>query len=414
MASVKAYSLTRKACYFGYVIQAVVNNLVSLLFVVFNAEPYHISVEGLGRLVLFNFVAQITIDLLSIYIVPRFGYRKCVILAQLSSGIGFVLLGILPQILSPYIGIVIAILFLAVGSGFIEVLISPMIEALPSANKAGNMSFLHSFYSWGQVITVLVTTLLLLPLGRNHWYWLPILWSVLPFFNTILFYKAEILQLNADREGTADLRSVLRDRNFYLFLVLMLCAGASEIAMVQWSSFFVEVGFSVPKWIGDLFGPCMFAVLMGSGRMVYGLFGNRIPLGRLLKVSALLCVCCYFLVAVSNSSILSVIGCAVCGLSISVMWPGVLSLASGHFNKGGSAMFSLLAMFGDIGCALGPWLLGLIADRADSAGISAQYAAALGLQGSQPGMQLGFLAVAVFPLLMFALLASARRQRPNQ
>lgn len=406
----KQYALTRKASYLGYVIQAVVNNLLSLLFVIFNAQPYGISVERLGRLVFINFMAQLVIDALSMYIVPRFGYRKCVISAQFCSGVGFVLLGILPRVMEPYAGIVIAMLFLAVGSGFIEVLISPIIEALPSDNKAGSMSFLHSFYSWGQAVTVSVTTLLLLLIGREHWYWLPFFWSVLPFVNTGLFAKADILELRADRENASDRFSVLRDGKFYLFLLLMLCAGASEIAMVQWSSFFVEVGFSVPKWIGDLLGPCMFAILMGLGRMLYGLFGNRIPVLRVITVSALVCIGCYLLVAFSSSSVLSVIGCAVCGLSISVMWPGTLSLASACFKQGGSVLFSMLAMFGDLGCALGPWLLGLVSDLTDSSGVSQQYAAAFGLSGGQPGMQLGFLAVSVFPLMMLTVLLLARRR----
>lgn len=406
----KQYTLTRKASYLGYVIQAVVNNLLSLLFVIFNAQPYGISVERLGRLVFINFMAQLVIDALSMYIVPRFGYRKCVISAQFCSGVGFVLLGILPRVMDPYAGIVIAMLFLAVGSGFIEVLISPIIEALPSDNKAGSMSFLHSFYSWGQALTVSVTTLLLLLIGREHWYWLPFFWSVLPFVNTCLFAKADILELRADRENASGRFSVLGSGKFYVFLLLMLCAGASEIAMVQWSSFFVEVGFSVPKWIGDLLGPCMFAILMGLGRMLYGLFGNRIPVLRVITVSALVCIGCYLLVAFSSSSVLSVIGCAVCGLSISVMWPGTLSLASACFKQGGSALFSMLAMFGDLGCALGPWLLGLVSDLADSSGVSQQYAVALGLGGGQPGMQLGFLAASVFPLMMLTVLLLARRR----
>ncbi len=396
--------LTKKACYIGYVIQAVVCNLLPLLFVVFNAEPYNISLEKLGRLILVNFTAQLIIDFLAIYIVQIFGVKPSVVFAQGCAAFGFVLLGVLPRIMDPYIAITVSVIFLATGSGLIEVLISPIVEALPSDNKAGSMSFLHSFFSWGQAITVIVTTLLLLLIGRNNWFYIPLIWAVLPAINTLLFAKSPIIDPGSGGGFKGGLK-LLKNRRFYLFLFLMLAAGASEISMSQWASFFVEIGFNVPKWIGDLLGPCMFAILMGLGRTLYGLFGKNIPIMKALLSLSALSVICYLLVALSNSPILSVLGCAFCGFSVSLMWPGVLSVSAENFKQGGTAMFSLLAMLGDFGCSIGPWILGLIAEITTENGIALQYKIALNLTGNEPGMQLGFLITGIFPLSMFLILA---------
>lgn len=391
-----SYKITKTACYFGYIIQAVVNNLTALLFVVFNAEPYGISLEKLGRLIFVNFIAQLVIDALSVYIVPRIGYKRCVLLAQFCSGFGYVLMAVLPFIVSAYIGIMLSIIVLAIGSGFIEVLISPIIEALPTENKAGNMSLLHSFYCWGQVLTVTVTTLILLVIGRKNWFILPLFWSVLPFVNTFLFSKAEIVELKTDESNFKTPFAIFKNKSFCFYVVLMLCGGASELAMAQWSSFFVEVGFSVDKWLGDLFGPCMFAAFMGIGRILFAGFSKRVQLDKVLMWCALLCVICYLLVGFSNSAVLGIIGCAVCGLSVSVMWPGTLSLGAKKFASSGTVIFSLLAIFGDLGCALGPWILGIVADFTQKNIL---------WQGSSTnGMQFGFITASVFPLIMFIVL----------
>lgn len=405
----KKYRRTKIACYLGYVIQAVVNNLTSLLFVIFNSEAYGITQEELGRLIFINFFAQLIIDALSIYIVPKLGYRKCVVFAQFCSGIGFILLGLLPTVITPYLGLIIAVIFLATGSGFIEVLISPIIEALPNDNKAGSMSFLHSFYCWGQALTVMVTTLLLLIIGRNNWFVLPYIWSVLPFINTALFLRAPILELEGDKDHSFKLSSVFKNKSFYLFLLLMFCAGASELAMVQWSSYFVEIGFSVDKWLGDLLGPCLFAILMGFGRVFYATLGKKLPPASAIMFCSALCVVCYLTVAFSDSAVLSIIGCVLCGISVSVMWPGVLSLASEHFKGSGASLFSVLAMFGDLGCAVGPWLLSIVSQTSAQNGLAEKYGNILRLSGAEPGMQLGFLITSIIPLLMFfTLLCSSK------
>lgn len=400
----KNFSLTRRACYLAGIIQAVVNNLTSLLFVIFNARPYDISLEKLGRLIFINFFAQLVIDFLSIYIVPKFGYRKCVVCAQFCSAVGLAMLGILPNILPPYIGLVISILLIAVGSGLIEVLTSPIIEALPSDDKTGNMSFLHSFYCWGQALTVIVTTILLHFIGRQNWQWLPIFWAVFPAVNTYLFYKAPILELEGDKSHSFKLSSVFKNKAIFLFLFLMFASGAAEISMVQWSSFFVEVGFGTPKWLGDLLGPCLFAIFMGCGRVFYSLVGGKLNSKLFLMYLALLCVVCYVVVGVSDNAILSVITCAVCGIGVSAMWPGVISLAAERFKGSGMSLFSILAIFGDLGCAVGPWVLSIVSELSNQNGLSLAYADALNLSGNEPGIQLGFLVTALIPFGMFIIL----------
>ncbi len=398
------YSLTKSACYLGYAIQAVVNNLTSILFIIFNSKPFNLTQEELGRLVFINFFSQLIVDFLSIYIVPKIGYKKCVVLAQACSFMGFVFLGALPNIIHPYSGLVVAIIFLAIGSGFIEVLISPICEALPSKNKAGSMSFLHSFYCWGQAATVIITTLLLLFWGREKWLYIPFFWAILPAINTVLFSVAPILELEGDKNRSFKLQSVLKNKQFYLFLILMFCAGASELTMVQWTSFFVETGFSVEKWIGDILGPCTFAIFMGIGRVLYALCGKKIRPDLIIMVFALVCTGTYLVVAFSNSAVLTIISCAICGISVSVMWPGVFSSAAEKFKGSGASLFSVLAMFGDLGCAIVPWILGFISDFSTSNGVADKFAKVFNLSGSQAGIQFGFLVTALVPFSMFTIL----------
>lgn len=385
----------------GYVIQAVVNNLTSLFFVIFSAKPFNLTEEQLGRLIFINFAVQLVIDFLSIYIVPKLGYRKCVVTAQASSAVGFIMLGILPIILPPFIGLILAIMFLAIGSGLIEVLVSPIVEALPDDNKAGNMSFLHSFYCWGQAATVIVTTLLLHIIGKSNWFYIPFIWAILPIINTFLFARVPILELKGDKEHSFKLQSLKNQKNFYLFLFLMFSAGASELAIVQWSSYFIDVGLNIEKWLGDIIGPCLFAIVMGIGRVLFAIFGRKFKITSVISIMALLCTICYLVVAFSVNITLTVVACAFCGLSVSVMWPAVFSLAAEKFPKSGTSLFSLLAMFGDLGCATGPWILGFVADTADKSGIANEYANTIGASGAQSGLQLGFLVTSIIPFVMF-------------
>ena len=400
----KSYKNTKKACYLGYVIQAVVNNLASLFFVIFSAQPFNLSEEKLGRLILINFTAQLVIDFLSIYIVPKFGYRKCVVTAQASSAVGFILLGLLPRCISPFMGLVIAILFLAIGSGFIEVLISPIVEALPSDNKAGSMSFLHSFYCWGQAATVVFTTVFLLIIGKHNWFYIPFFWSVLPIINTFLFAKVPILELNGDKEQSFSLSLLKSEKSLYLLLFLMFTAGASELAIVQWSSYFIEMGLGVKKWLGDILGPCFFAIIMGLGRVFFAVFGKRFKTTSVITVMALLSSICYLIVALSGNVASTIIACGFCGFTVSVMWPGVFSIAAERFPESGASLFSLLAIFGDLGCATGPWILGFVADIAEKNNSLRVLANKLMGLSSHFGIQFGFLVTSLIPFSMFLVL----------
>lgn len=375
------YKHTLRACYLGYITQAIVNNLAPLLFIIFQNQ-YHISFEMIGRLILINFGTQIVADILSVKYVDRIGYRKAAVMAHIFCSIGLMSLGVLPLIMPvPYMGLVIAVMIYAIGGGIIEVLVSPIVEFLPGDEKASAMSLLHSFYCWGQVGVVLLTTLLLKVIGSSYWFVLPILWAFIPLYNIKNFLKVPIIEPHEDAP-TMSIGELLSTRGFMIALLLMLCAGASEITMSQWSSLFAEKGLQVPKVVGDLLGPCFFAVLMGIGRSIYGIWGHKINLNRALMASGILCVICYAVTIFVQNPLISLLGCAVTGLSVSLMWPGTFSVTSATYPMGGTAMFGMLAIFGDIGAAVGPWIAGVVSD-------------AVGL-----GLKAGLLVAIVFPVIL--------------
>lgn len=375
------YKHTLRACYLGYITQAIVNNLAPLLFIIFQNQ-YHISFEMIGRLILINFGTQIVADILSVKYVDRIGYRKAAVMAHIFCSIGLMSLGVLPLIMPvPYMGLVIAVMIYAIGGGIIEVLVSPIVEFLPGDEKASAMSLLHSFYCWGQVGVVLLTTLLLKVIGSSYWFVLPILWAFIPLYNIKNFLKVPIIEPHEDAP-TMSIGELLSTRGFVIALLLMLCAGASEITMSQWSSLFAEKGLQVPKVVGDLLGPCLFAVLMGIGRSIYGIWGHKINLNRALMASGILCVICYAVTIFVQNPLISLLGCAVTGLSVSLMWPGTFSVTSATYPMGGTAMFGMLAIFGDIGAAVGPWIAGVVSD-------------AVGL-----GLKAGLLVAIVFPVIL--------------
>jgi fucose permease len=391
---------TRRACYAGYVTQAIVNNLAPLLFVVFQTR-YAIPYELLGRLVLLNFGTQLVTDLVAVRVVDRTGYRGPLVLAHACCVLGLLLLALLPSALaSPYLGLGLAIVVYAIGGGLLEVLVSPVVEALPSPQegKAAAMSLLHSFYCWGQVAVVLGTTVGLALLGRDAWQLLPALWAVVPLVNLLLFLRVPMPPTLPDHHRTP-LRRLLSAPAFLGALVLMLCAGAAELTMSQWSSLFAEQGLRLPKVWGDLAGPCLFAALMGVGRIMYGVWGEKLPLASVVAGCGALATVCYLVTVLSGNPALSLVGCALCGLAVSVLWPGTFSLAAARFPAGGAAMFGVLAVFGDAGAAVGPWLAGVVADASAmdrmAPGPLSNALAALGVSG----LRAGLLIVTVFPLL---------------
>ena len=361
MMSSQKYNKTIYASYLGYVTQAAVNNLAPLLFLIFQ-NTYGFSLAQITLITTLNFVIQLLVDLLSAYFVDRIGYRISIVAAHVFAAAGLVGLSLLPSLLpNAYAGILLAVVLYAVGGGLIEVLISPIVEACPSENKAAAMSLLHSFYCWGTVAVIALSTLFLFAFGKENWRFLPILWAVLPIANGIWFCFVPIESLTGDREGMG-FRELLTNKTFWVLFVLMIAAGASEQGMSQWASAFAEKGLGVSKTVGDLAGPCLFSIMMGSSRAFYGKFGERIPLLRFIRISSILCIAAYLMAALIPNPVLSLVGCALCGLSVGILWPGVFSMASARLPLGGTTMFALLALSGDVGCSSGPTLVGLVAD----------------------------------------------------
>lgn len=357
------YNHTIKACYVGYITQAIVNNFIPLLFLTFQ-RTYSIPLAQITLLVSLNFVVQLVVDMLAAKFVDKIGYRVSVVAAHLFCAAGLVGLGILPELLpNPLSGLILAVCCYAVGGGMIEVLISPIVEACPTEKKSAVMSLLHSFYCWGSVGVILVSTIFFTLFGIGNWQILSILWAVIPLANAFVFARVPIRTLVEEGEGLS-LRQLFSMKLFWIFAMLMVCAGASEQAMSQWASAFAESGLGVSKTIGDLAGPCLFAVLMGTSRVFYAKYSERVKLTSFMKGSAILCIISYLIACFSPIPLLALAGCALCGLSVGIMWPGTFSLASEACPKGGTAMFAMFALFGDLGCSLGPTIVGTISGQA--------------------------------------------------
>lgn len=358
MNSNTGYSRTIKASCLGYVTQAVVNNLAPLLFLTFQ-ELYNISMERITLLITINFTIQLFVDLLSAGLIDKVGYRRAIVFAHMCSAAGIGGMAVFPAMCgNAYLGLVLSVVLYAIGGGLIEVLISPIVEACPTEKKDASMSLLHSFYCWGHVIVVIVTTLFFAVFGRTWWKVLCALWALLPVCNAIYFGRVPIRSLNEEQEPMP-WRGMFSEKLFLIFVLLMFCAGASEQAMSQWASVFAESGLQVPKEAGDLAGPCMFAALMGVSRLTYARFSDRISLKRFMLGSSVLCIVSYVLAVFSENPVLGLAGCGLCGLSVGILWPGTYSLASRSLPGGGTAMFAFLALAGDLGCTLGPTVVGM-------------------------------------------------------
>lgn len=406
------YKHTKYASYIGYITQAIVNNLAPLLFVTFQ-EEFQISLANISLLIVINFGTQILTDILAARYIDRIGYRTGAVLAHAFSFVGLISMGVLPNILpSPYLGLVLATVVNAIGGGLIEVLISPIIESLPGDEKEASMSLLHSFYCWGQVSVVLLSTLFFVVIGANHWFYLPVIWSIIPLVNAFLFSKVPLCKL-VEEEDVVPMRKLMKARLFWVFILLMVCAGASELAMSQWASMFAEKGLHVSKTMGDLLGPCAFAVLMGISRVFYGIKGTKINLKHALLISGGLCIISYMVTVFSKSPVLSLIGCAFTGLSVGLMWPGVFSLTAKYFKNGGTAMFAYLALAGDIGCVSGPSLVGLISSRVSTKDATIFHRIFNNLGPSEIGLKSGLMLAILFPLALCILLFFLHRQREN-
>jgi len=386
-----SYKSTKIACFVGFVVQAIINNFLPILFIIFNAKPYNLNYEQLGRLLFINFFVQLIVDTATPLIVRKTGYRGAAVICHGLAAFGLCLLGILPALFQShaYICIVIAIVVYASGSGIIEVCISPIVELLPGDKKGADMAFSHSFYCWGQAFTVLVSTLLIFIMGQDKWYFIPIIWAIIPLINMFNFMRVPIIEDHTPISKTA--KSLLKNRDFWLFAIIMICAGASEIAMAEWASLFAQKALGIPKTVGDLLGPCAFAICMGSGRVIFGLLDGKFNPKKALIINNILCIGCYVGVGVFNIPALSLIACALCGFTVSLSWPGTYSMAARHFPTGGTLMFSILALCGDFGCSMGPWLLGIVANKST--------------------LETGFIVLAIFPAIMVITASLLRKEK---
>jgi len=387
----KNYKKTLRACYFGFITQAIVANFTPLLFLKFHTE-YGIPLGQIALISTTFFFTQLIVDILCAKYVERIGYRRAVVVSEAASAVGLIGLAFLPDLLpSPFAGIIISVIIYAIGSGLIEVLVSPIVEACPFEKKESVMSLLHSFYCWGTVAVILLSTLFFNIFGISNWKWMACIWAVLPLYNIYNFMTCPIEYLVEDGQGMS-VGELLKSPLFWTGIILMICAGASEISMSQWASAFTESALGIEKRMGDLAGPCMFAVMQGVSRVIYGKYGNRIDLTKYMMGSGALCLICYILASVSHNPLLSLVGCIMCGFSVGIMWPGTISIMSKRLPVGGTAMFALLAMAGDIGGSVGPAAVGIVT------------------QSANDNLQVGMLSASVFPFVLIMMLLLMRRQ----
>ena len=404
-----SYTTTRHSAHVAYVVQAVVNNLAPLLFVVFHTA-LDVPVAQLGALAALNFGVQLLTDLVAVRVVDRIGYRRPMVAAHALAALGLVLLAVLPFVLpSPFVGLCVAVVVYGIGGGLLEVLVSPIVEHLPQPEeaKAAGMAFAHSFYCWGQLAVVVLSTALLAVVGSDLWPLLPVLWALVPLANLAVLLRVPMPGTVPDEHRTS-LRSLFGTPLFLAALVLMATGGAAELTMAQWSSFFAEQGTGVPKEVGDLLGPGLFALLMGLGRVAYGLWGHGVPLRPLLAASGVATAVCYVVAATAAVPVVSLVACALCGLTTALLWPGTFSLTSARFPLGGAAMFAVLALAGDAGGTFGPLGVGLFADLA--AGPLAGVAAALP-PDTGTGLRVGMLLSAAVPAVFALTVLVSGRER---
>ncbi len=381
MTSKFTYKSTIKAAFTGYIVLAVVNGFLPLLFLTFQKQ-YGLPLSQITLLITINFAVQILTDSASTLFIDKIGYRAAMLIAHGAATLGFVSLSVLPDIIPGHFGgLVISTAIYAIGGGLLEVLVSPVVEACPSENKEKTMSMLHSFFCWGHVGVVLISTVYFWIFGIENWKWLAVFWGLLPLVNGLFFTVVPIQHLIKDGEQSLSLKELFQDKKFWLLLVLMTCAGASEQAVSQWASAYAETGLGVTKTLGDLIGPMFFALMMGLSRAWYGKFGEKVNLFKFMVGSISLCIVAYVLTSLSGYPIVGLLGCGLVGFSVGILWPGTFSLAAAGIKRGGTAMFALLALFGDVGCMAGPTFAGVMANQKGG------------------NLQFGILCAIIFPIL---------------
>lgn len=395
MTNQKNYKKTLVACYLGFVTQAISANFAPLLFLTFKST-YGITLDKIAMIPLMFYLTQLLVDLAATKFADKIGYRTCVIASQVLSAVGLVLMAILPEILpAPFVGILISVVLYAIGSGLIEVLVSPIVEACPFENKDGVMSLLHSFYCWGAMGVILGSTLFFAVFGVKNWKILTFIWALVPLYNTFNFIHCPIERLVEDGKSMG-IRKLLKTPIFWLMIILMVCTGASEATMAQWASAFTESAVGVSKTIGDLAGPCLFAMFMGIARMLYGKFSEKLDLTKVMLVCGIMCAGCYLLASLSTLPLLGLAGCAFCGLAVGIMWPGSISISSQTCPRGGTAMFAFLALAGDLGATASPAMVGSLSEMAGG------------------NLKTGLLVATLFPIILVIGLIILRRSKKHQ
>lgn len=389
------YKKTMYACFIGYIVQAIVNNFVPLLFVTFQ-NSYQIPLSEITAIITVNFMIQLLVDLLSAGFIDKIGYRASAVCAHIFAASGLLLLTVLPELFSnAFYGILLSVIIYAIGGGLIEVLISPIIEACPTDNKEEAMSLSHSFYCWGHVGVVLISCAFFALFGTGNWKLLAVLWTLVPIANTILFFRAPIYSLNESGESGLSIKELFSKNIFWILMLMMLCSGASEQAVGQWASAFAEKGLGISKAVGDLAGPMTFALMMGIARLIYGKYGAKLHLDKFIVFSCMLCIASYLCISLVPIPLIGLLGCALCGFSVGIFWPGTYSKAAASIKGGGTAMFALLALAGDMGCSGGPTLAGLVAGA------------------FQNNLRIGILSAIIFPILMLLGMLLLKRADRN-
>lgn len=377
-----SYKSTMYSCFIAYIVQAIPINFVPLLFMTFQ-DSFQLPLSSITSLITLNFMVQLLVDLLSAGFIDKIGYRASMIIAHLCSLIGLISLAILPYAFTrPFIGLFISVLIYATGGGLIEVLVSPMIEACPTDNKEKAMSLLHSFYCWGQMLVILFSTIFFALFGISNWRILSILWSILPAMNILFLTKVPVFSLYAEGEKGLSFDALCSNKIFWIFILVIMCAGACEHSVSQWASTFVEQELNIDKSFGDLVGPMAFAVFMGTSRTMYGKFGDRLNLSYFMKFSCILCIASYCCLAFVPSPYICILGCAICGFSVGILWPGSFSRASAVIKSGGTLMFALFALAGDLGCSVGPSIVGFVSSHFNN------------------NLRVGFMIALIFPFIL--------------
>ncbi|MBE7016010.1 MAG: MFS transporter [Ruminococcaceae bacterium] len=397
---------TMFACESSMITQGVVNNLLPILLVIFK-DQFGVSYSLLANLLLLNFVVQLFTDIFAIKIVNKLGYRASGILAQCSAGLGLIFIATLTSVIPVYPALLLSVLFTAFGGGMLEVMVSPIVENLSYGSSSSRMSLLHSFYCWGQMLVVLISSLAIKIFSDSIWRIIPVFWAIVPAVNIILFRVVPIPKIPNEITHSSPI-SLFKVPAFSLMCILMLCAGASEIAMAQWASIFAQKGLGVNKFLGDILGPCLFAILMGTGRTLYGLFGSKLNLQKTLIISSAMCLVCYVATGVLQSPLLALIFCASTGFTVSIMWPGVYSYSAKKMNTASTAMYGILALFGDMGCSIGSWLCGTVSEYSLKIPSVLELAERLALSPEQMGLKIGIIATGIFPLVMLISLVVSR------